>query len=68
MNRNFSVTLEEWNNLVSTIKSLKSKVDQIPMPFKLLYRPPEREEYLNIVEFMDEVDSRLKALEERWQQ
>jgi hypothetical protein len=62
------VTLEEWNNLVSTIKSLKSKVDQIPMPFKLLYRPPEREEYLNIVEFMDEVDSRLKALEERWQQ
>jgi len=68
MNRNFSVTLEEWNNLVSTIKSLKSKVDQIPMPFKLLYRPPEREEYLNIVEFMDEVDSRLKALEEKWQQ
>jgi hypothetical protein len=38
------------------------------MPFKLLYRPPEREEYLNIVEFMDEVDSRLKALEEKWQQ
>lgn len=67
MNKNLSITLEEWNNLVSTIKSLKAKVDQIPIPFKLFYKPPQSEKYLNIVEFMDDVDKRLRALEEKWQ-
>lgn len=52
---------------MSTIKSLKAKIDQIPIPFKLFYKPPESEEYLNIVEFMDDVDKRLRALEEKWQ-
>jgi uncharacterized FlaG/YvyC family protein len=58
------VNLEEWNSLVKTVQQLKKKLDQIPIPFKFMYKPPSREEYVNIVEFLDELDKRLKRLEE----
>jgi hypothetical protein len=29
----------------------------------MMYRPPQREEYVNIVEFLDELDERLRKLE-----
>jgi hypothetical protein len=45
------------------VQSLKSKLDQLPVPFKMMYRPPQREEYVNIVEFLDELDERLRKLE-----
>ena len=57
------VSLEEWNSLVKIVQSLKSKLDQLPVPFKMMYRPPQREEYVNIVEFLDELDERLRKLE-----
>ncbi len=57
------MSLEEWNSLVKMVQSLKSKLDQLPVPFKMMYRPPQREEYVNIVEFLDELDERLRKLE-----
>ncbi len=60
---NNQVSLEEWNSLVKMVQSLKSKLDQLPVPFKMMYRPPQREEYVNIVEFLDELDERLRKLE-----
>ncbi len=60
---NNQVSLEEWNSLVKIVQSLKSKLDQLPVPFKMMYRPPQREEYVNIVEFLDELDERLRKLE-----
>jgi hypothetical protein len=57
------VSPEEWNSLVKIVQKLKSKVEQIPVPFKFMYRPPSREEYVNIVEFLDEIDERLRKLE-----
>ena len=55
--------LEEWNSLVKLVQSLKAKLDQLPVPFKMMYKPPQREEYVNIVEFLDELDERLRKLE-----
>jgi hypothetical protein len=49
---------------VSTINRLKEKIDQIPVPFKMMYKPPEREGHVNLVEYLDEVDQRLKTIEE----
>ena len=57
------MSLEEWNSLVKIVQNLKSKLDQLPVPFKMMYRPPQREEYVNIVEFLDELDERLRKLE-----
>ncbi len=58
------MTTEEWNSLVKTINRLKDKIDQIPVPFKMMYKPPEREEHVNLVDYLDEIDHRLKYLEE----
>ena len=60
---NNQVNLEEWNSLVKIVQKLKDKIDNIPVPFKFMYKPPSREEYVNIVEFLDELDQRLKKLE-----
>lgn len=30
----------------------------------MMYKPPEREEHMNVVEYLDEIDHRLKYLEE----
>jgi len=57
------VTIEEWNSLVKLVQNLKAKLDQLPVPFKMMYKPPQREEYVNIVEFLDELDERLRKLE-----
>ncbi len=57
------MNLEEWNSLVKVVQKLKDKIDNIPVPFKFMYKPPSREEYVNIVEFLDELDQRLKKLE-----
>jgi len=60
---NNKVTIEEWNSLVKLVQNLKAKLDQLPVPFKMMYKPPQREEYVNIVEFLDELDERLRKLE-----
>lgn len=60
---NSKVSLEEWNSLVKLVQSFKNKLDQLPVPFKMMYKPPQREEYVNIVEFLDELDERLQKLE-----
>lgn len=60
---NSKVTVEEWNSLVKLVQNLKAKLDQLPVPFKMMYKPPQREEYVNIVEFLDELDERLRKLE-----
>jgi hypothetical protein len=57
------VSLEEWNSLVRLVQNLRGKLDQIPVPFKMMYKPPQREKYVNIVEFLDEIDERLRKLE-----
>ena len=57
------MSLEEWNSLVKLVQNLKGKLDQLPVPFKMMYRPPQREEYVNIVKFLDEIDERLRKLE-----
>jgi hypothetical protein len=47
------------------VNNLKQKLDQIPVPFKMMYKPPEREEYMNLVEYLNEIDKRLKEVEEK---
>ena len=56
---------EQVNSLTRTVNNLKQKLDKIPMPFKFMYKPPEREDYMNIVEYLNEIDKRLKEVEDK---
>jgi hypothetical protein len=42
---------------------MEEKLNQLPIPFRLMYKPPGEKEHVNIVQYMDEVDKRLKELE-----
>jgi hypothetical protein len=59
--------MEELNLKLSflekRIEAIEEKLRQIPIPFKLMYRPPEKEHHVNIVEYLDEIDKRLQELE-----
>jgi hypothetical protein len=55
---------EQLNSLTRLVNSLKNKIDKIPMPLKFMYRPPERE-HMNLVDYLNEIDRRLKEVEEK---
>lgn len=50
--------------LEKRLERIEEKLNQIPIPFKLMYRPPERTDYVNVVEYLNEIDNRLKQLED----
>ena len=52
------------NSLEKRIESIERKLESLPIPFKLMYRPPTREDYVNVVDFLDETDRRLELLED----
>ena len=56
---------ERLNSLTRLVNSLKEKLDQIPMPLKFFYKPPEREEHMNLVDYLNEIDRRLKEVEDK---
>jgi|688.fasta_scaffold05525_8 uncharacterized coiled-coil protein SlyX len=59
--------MEELNQRLSLLETkvarIEEKLNQLPIPFRLMYRPPEKTEHVNIVQYLDEVDKRLKDLE-----
>lgn len=54
---------QRLNYLESRIELLERKVAQIPIPFKLMYRPPYQENHMDIVEYLDKIDKRLEQIE-----
>ena len=55
--------IQRLNLLETKVKRMEEKLNQLPIPFRLMYRPPGEKEHVNIVQYMDEVDKRLKELE-----
>lgn len=49
--------------LEKRIEKIEEKLNQIPIPFKLMYRPPNHEQHLNIVEVLDRIHNRLDQIE-----
>ena len=60
--------MEELNLKLSflekRIERIEEKLNQIPIPFKLMYRPPDYDKHLNIVDVLDQIIKRLKQIEE----
>jgi hypothetical protein len=60
--------MDELNQKLSflekRIEKIEEKLNQIPIPFKLMYKPPGEEHHVNIVQYLDKIDKRLKELEE----
>ena len=50
---------QDLNYLIERIEELEACLYNL----RLMYRPPEREEHVNITEYLDEVEQRLKKLE-----
>jgi P2-related tail formation protein len=59
--------MEQLNQRLSYLEArlgaIEEKLAQIPIPFKLMYKPPEREHHVNVVQYLDEINKRLKELE-----
>ena len=50
--------------LEKRIERIEEKLNQIPIPFKLMYRPPDHKEHIDIVEYLNAVDEAIKKLNE----
>ena len=50
---------QDLNYLIERIEELEASLYNL----RLMYRPPDREEHVNITEYLDEVEERLKKLE-----
>lgn len=46
------------------LDGVKAKLAQIPIPFKFMYRPPHEEHHINLVQYLDSIDERLRKLED----
>jgi hypothetical protein len=46
------------------IERIEEKLNQIPVPFKLMYKPPYEEEHSDIVDVLDRIIHKLKQLED----
>ena len=57
--------IKKLNLLEIRIARIEEKLNQLPIPFRLMYKPPGHEHHVNIVQYMDEVDKRLKELEQK---
>jgi hypothetical protein len=55
--------IQRLSLLETKVARIEEKLNQLPIPFRLMYKPPEKEEHVNIVHYLDEVDKRLKQLE-----
>lgn len=55
--------IQKLNLLETRIRRIEEKLDQLPIPFRLMYRAPDKTEHVNIVQYLDEVHNRLKELE-----
>lgn len=56
---------QRLNYLEARLAAIEEKLAQIPIPFKLMYRPPDHKEHINIVEYLDAVDGAIKKLNDR---
>lgn len=55
---------QEINSFKIEIEKIKEKLNQIPIPFKFMYKPPREDTHWNLVEYLDSIDERLRKLED----
>jgi len=54
----------ELNSFKIELEGIKAKLAQIPLPFKFMYKPPREEYHINLVQYLDSIDERLRKLED----
>lgn len=50
---------QDLNSLIERIERLEASLYNL----RLMYKPPEREDHINVTEYLDEVENRIKKLE-----
>lgn len=51
------------NSLDKRLSVIEEKVAQIPIPFKIMYKPDYLEKHINLVEYLDHINKRLEQIE-----
>jgi len=52
------------NFLEKRLNRIEEKLNQLPVPFKLLYKPEYSNTHQDIVEYLDKINLRLKQIED----
>lgn len=55
--------LQALNSLDKRLAVVEEKLSQIPIPFKLMYKPDYLEKHINLVEYLDHINKRLEQIE-----
>jgi len=60
--------MEQLNQRLSYLEArlgaIEEKLSQIPIPFKIMYKPSYEEKHLNLVDVLDQINKRLKQIED----
>lgn len=52
------------NFLEKRLNRIEEKLNQLPVPFKLMYKPEYSNTHQDIVEYLDKINLRLKQIED----
>lgn len=59
--------MEELNLRLSFLEKrldrIEEKLNQIPIPFKIMYKPAYANEHVNVVDYLDKINKRLEQIE-----
>jgi len=56
--------LEKLNSLESRIEALEKRVEQIPIPFQLMYKRPTKEDYESLSNTLDYLHNNIEGVKE----
>jgi P2-related tail formation protein len=45
------------------LEAVEEKLSQLPVPFKIMYKPAYREKHVDLVEYLDQINKRLEQIE-----
>ena len=54
--------LQKLNSLENRIETLERQVEQLPIPFKLMYKRPESEDYESVANTLDYLHNNVEGL------
>lgn len=49
--------------LEKRLERIEEKLNQIPIPFKIMYKPAYSSEHVNVVDYLDKINKRLEQIE-----
>lgn len=55
--------LQALNSLDKRLADVEEKLSQLPVPFKIMYKPAYENKHIELVEYLDHINKRLEQIE-----